>query len=183
MSPSMGTSEARWSMVPCLIALAIVLAGFRLADVAPGVAVGEPARAAAEAPWAEHVGTLDAALARQDLPAAWRAWHAGYGAARRSPRWEGFVVMGDAALRIGARPEASALALARARTSYLAGLFRARQQRALDGVLRTAEGFTGLGDREVVEQCLRVARVLAAESRDPEAAARVRTISGQLAAR
>jgi len=37
---------------------------------------------------------------------------------------------------------------------------RARSQDSVDGVLRTAEAFARLGDGEVVEQALRVARDL-----------------------
>ena len=50
-------------------------------------------------------------------------------------------------------------------------MLRARAQRSLDGVLRAAEGFGALGDRQVVDVSLRIARSIAGG--DAEAEARV----------
>jgi len=63
--------------------------------------------------------------------------------------------------------------------AFLAALFRARQQSALDGVLRAAEAFVTLGDIEVVTQCVRIAKLLAAQ--DPEKQADVRAFTARLA--
>jgi hypothetical protein len=41
-------------------------------------------------------------------------------------------------------------------------------------VLSAAEAFPALADRDMVEQCLRIAEALAAKTRDPRAWARVR---------
>ena len=71
---------------------------------------------------------------------------------------------------------------ATARRAYLAGLFRARKLAALDGVLRTAKAFAALGDREVVEQCLRIAESLAREAHTAQARNRLRAFKAQLAA-
>jgi 16S rRNA (cytosine967-C5)-methyltransferase len=66
------------------------------------------------------------------------------------------------------------------RRIYLAALFRARQQESLDGVLRTAEAFAGLGDRELVDRCLRIAESLAARVPDAQARERVREVAERL---
>jgi hypothetical protein len=113
------------------------------------------------APWAVHLATVDAALATGDVPTAVAAWHAAYGAALGSRRWEGFADVGDAYLRIGRASGAPSSTVPRARDLYLSALFRARDAGALDGVLRMAAAFDGLGDREVVEQAVRVAHRLA----------------------
>ena len=177
------TSETRGSIIQCLIALGLIVLAFRIGDVSPVLAAGTVPGAAEVAPWADDLAALDASLARQDLGAAARRWQAGYAAALASGRWEGLVAMGDAARRLGAASGARQVGDARARTLYLGGLFRARQQGAVAGVLRAAEAFADLGDREVVAQSLRLAGELAARSGDPQADARVRALSGHLAAK
>ena len=109
---------------------------------------------------------LDEALARRDIGAAQRHWHDAYRAALGSRRWEGMIEAGDGA---------------RARQAYLTALLRARQQKSLEGVLRTAEAFSGLGDRQVVAQCLRIAERLAAAQHDAAARERVSALSERLA--
>jgi hypothetical protein len=52
-------------------------------------------------------------------------------------------------------------ALMTARRAYLTGLARARQQRSVEGVLRFAERFVGLGDRVMVEHCVGMATRIA----------------------
>lgn len=103
-----------------------------------------------------HLRQVDAALGEGDVPGALRAWHLAYQGALGSRQWSPMIATGDAWLRIGAagggddpRP--------RARRQYLRALFRAREQGSLDGVLQAAAAFASLGDREVVEQCLRIA--------------------------
>jgi hypothetical protein len=127
--------------------------------------------------WTSHLERIDAALVAQDISLAERAWLQGYQQALGSRRWEGMVEAGDAALRIGANAKSRRLAAPRARQAYLTALVRARGQRSVDGVVRTAEAFARLGDREVVEQALRIARDLAGT--DPEAEARVRAVVDQ----
>lgn len=139
---------------------------------------GDPAT-----PWLVHIWQVDAALVKQDLGAAERAWHDAYGAALGSRRWEGMVQVGDAALRIGELAGARKASEARARWTYRAALFRARQEGSLDGVLRVAEAFSALGDREVVAQCIRIAERLAARGRDAQAHDRVSALSERLANR
>jgi hypothetical protein len=88
--------------------------------------------------------------------------------------------VGDAALRIATIPRLSWAFEAKARQVYLATLFRARDQSSIDRVLRTAEAFAALGDRAVVEQCLRVADDLAARARNPESRERVQVVAALL---
>ncbi|MBI4011292.1 MAG: hypothetical protein HY359_03205 [Candidatus Rokubacteria bacterium] len=177
------TSETRGSTVQCLIALGLILLAFRIGDVSPSLAASALPGTADVAPWDADLAGLDTSLARQDVSAAAQRWQAGYTAALASGRWEGLVAMGDAARRIGAASGTRQAGDSRSRSLYLSALFRARQQGALDGVLRVASAFAELGDREVVTQSLRIASDLAARSGGPEAEARVRAFSGQLAAK
>jgi hypothetical protein len=123
---------------------------------------------------------VDQALARRDVAAALEAWQSAYELARRTRSWRGLVEAADAHLRIGAGAGASAAAAPRAREIYLAALSRARAERSVDGVVRTAEAFAALGDREVTELALRIAASLADRTHDPAAATRVETAREQL---
>ena len=125
---------------------------------------------ATPAPWRSHVRAADDAVGRNDVLAARRAWHAGYLVALGSPAWNGMLEVADAYMRIGDVMAARNTAMMRAREIYLTALFRARQQGSLDGVLRCAEAFGALGDRDVVAQALRMAETLAT---DPSARERV----------
>ena len=132
------------------------------------------------APWMTHLRQVDDALAKRDVGAAERSWRDAYAAAVASRRWEGMIEVGDVARRIGEVTGDRATADARARRAYLPALFQARQAKLLDGVLRTAEAFSSLGDRQAVAQCLRIAEHLAAEARDPQARERVSALSERL---
>jgi len=129
--------------------------------------------------WRTCLARVDAALAAKDVSAAIMAWHDGYGAALASREWEAMLAMGDASLRIGHAAGVRAGFDAKARQSYLTALFRARAQRSLDGVLRATGGFAALGDRQVVEQGLHIARQVAGP--DPSAQERVREFTQRVA--
>lgn len=126
-----------------------------------------------EAPWVPYLQRVEDALAQKHMSAAQQAWRDAYGEAFRSRRWEGLLEVGDAYLRIGEVARTRETAEATARRTYLVALFRAHQQGSPEGVLRIAEAFARLGDREVVEQSLRVAELLAV--RDSRAQADVRS--------
>lgn len=111
--------------------------------------------------------TVDQALARHDAAAALRAWQRAYEVARSQRGWRALVEAGDAAVRIDAA--APGTAAPRARRAYLAAFDRARAERSMEGVVRVAEGFSQLGDREVTERVLRVAASLAQRSGDAAA--------------
>jgi hypothetical protein len=117
--------------------------------------------------WSHRVATFEEALRRGDTAAAGRAWTDLYRAARASRPWETMLEAGDRARRLGEVTGDPGTAAARARDCYLTALFRARQQGSLDGALRAGDGFAALGDTRMLEEALRIARALAAQSRDP----------------
>ena len=133
--------------------------------------------------WQPHLERSEAALDGGDVRGALLAWREGYAAALASRHWEGLIAVGDVYLRIGDAGAFRAAARTKARKIYRAALFRARDSASVAGVLRTAEAFAGLGDGEVVEQCIRVARGLAALVRDARAEAQVRGFAERWAAR
>jgi hypothetical protein len=171
-------SEARpgWWLRSFVLGPAIVVG----LVVALGAGATDAAQTA-EVPWLAHLRAVEAALVRMDLGAAERAWQDAYLAALGSWRWDGMLEVAGAYLRIGQAAGRQQSSAARARNLYLAALFRAREQRSLDGVLRTAEAFARLGDRDMVQQCLRMAETLASETRDPHAPARIRAFTIRLA--
>jgi hypothetical protein len=137
----------------------------------------------AEAPWTPHLEAMDAAIAAGNASAAVLAWRHAYSAALDQPGWRGLVHVAGAALRIAVIPGFRKAAESRARESYWTALFRARRQGSLTGVLDAAEAFGTLGDRVMVEQCIRIAERLALLTGDAEAADRVRTLAAGLAQR
>ena len=134
-------------------------------------------------PWTEYVRAMDQALAETNATAAVRAWRNAYAAALGTPGWRGLVEVASASLRIGTIPGFGKASEARARETYWTALFRARQQGSLNGVLDAAEAFGALGDRAMVEQCIRVAESLAALNGDAAAADQVRVLAADLAGR
>lgn len=134
-------------------------------------------------PWREYIRTMDQALAEGNATAAVRAWRNAYAAALGTPGWRGLVEVASASLRIGAIPGFGRASEARARETYWTALFRARAQGSLNGVLEAAEAFGTLGDRTMVEQCIRVAESLAALNGDATEADRVRALAANLAER
>ena len=125
----------------------------------------------AEVPWADAIKRTNSDLERGNVSGAVRGWHDAYLAAFASQRWEGMIEVGDAALRIGAIAPPRRPWEPRAREAYMAALFRARSARSVEGVLRAAEGFGTLNDRQVVDLSMRMARALA--EHDAQTVARV----------
>ena len=134
-------------------------------------------------PWTTHLEAMDAAIAGNNASAAVLSWRHAYAAALDQPGWRGLVDVAGAALRIGAIPGFKKAAESRARESYWTALFRARRQGSLNGVLDTAEAFGTLGDRVMVEQCIRIAERLAVLTGDAQAAERVRVLAADLTQR
>jgi hypothetical protein len=133
--------------------------------------------------WQAQLTRVDEALGRNDLAGAELLWREVYAAALRSRHWQGMVAAGDAYRSIGERAGFRNASDAKAREAYLAALFRARSESSVEGVLRVAERFAELGDPGVVEQCLGVARSVAARSRDQRAEERVRSFTERWTAR
>jgi hypothetical protein len=115
--------------------------------------------AGSAAPWSGHLQNLDQALGRCDFDGARRAWENAHLAAVESMSWEGLIATGHACLRIGSAQGARSTAEATARRAYFAALYRACRENSFDGILRAAEAFDDLGDREVVEECLGLAEL------------------------
>jgi hypothetical protein len=111
--------------------------------------------------WRQHLVEMENAIATGQPAAAVRAWHRAHAAVVDQPGWEPIVRVAEAARRIGAIPGFARAAEARARETYWIALFRAHREGSLAGVLETAEGFGLLGDRNMVEQCIRIAEGLA----------------------
>jgi hypothetical protein len=126
--------------------------------VAPPRSVQSTASAVAATPWTLHIAAVDAALRAGDLTAAAAASSEAYRAALASRRWEGLVEAADAHLRVTEAAGAPQAGVPRARELYLAALFRARDARSLDGVIRVAQAFDRLGDREAADHAMRVAQ-------------------------
>ncbi|HKW95480.1 MAG TPA: hypothetical protein VJX92_26575 [Methylomirabilota bacterium] len=91
-----------------------------------------------------------------------RALHDAYGAALQSRHWQAMIAVGDAFMVVGRAPGNAAGAHIEARQAYLTALIRARRVHSVEGVLRTAEAFRRLGQRDAVDQCLHIAGLLAA---------------------
>jgi hypothetical protein len=138
-----------------------------------------PSGSGSRAPWVAHLEVVDAALTEGNVPAALSAWHAAYGAALGSRRWEGFADVADACLRLGRASSAPGSAVPRARDLYLSALFRARDAGSVDGVLRIAAAFDRLGDREVTRNAVRMARGLAGPHPEPAVRQRIAVLEDE----
>jgi seryl-tRNA(Sec) selenium transferase len=115
---------------------------------------GDRQHAVLPASWRDHLRAVDRALSKRDLEEAQRAWESAHLAAVESLSWEGLLAAGEACLRIGGSIGARTTAEPAARRAYFAALYRACRENSFDGILRTAEAFANLGDREVVEECV-----------------------------
>lgn len=131
-------------------------------------------------PWTAHIQAMEQALSDNDPAESVRAWQQAYSAALSHPGWLGLLTVAGASLQLSAIPGLARGAAARARETYWIALFRARQQRSLDGVLQVADAFSLLGDLAAVEQCMRAAAELASRTGDAEAADRVRLVAERM---
>jgi len=171
--------RSRALLIVLVSALCLTLSPVMASDVAGDHALGTEAQTA----WREHLLRVADALARNDLEVAQLAWREAYAAALKARHWEGLVAVGDAYRLVGERGRYRKTSEAKARQTYLTALFRARTEGSLEGVLRVAERFAELGDREVVEQCIGAARTAAVKAKDPRAEERVRAFTERWAAR
>ena len=173
---------SRWSYTLALAAVSMlaltILALLGVEFLADHVMGADP-----DIAWQSQLERVEAAMARNDLAGAEILWGDAYVAAIKSRHWEGMVAAGDTYRRLGALGGFRKVSDAKAREAYLAALFRARNRGSLEGVLRAAQGFAELGDQAVVEQCIRVARSVAARSWNPRADERVRIFAERWDAR
>lgn len=121
---------------------------------------------------------VDHALAQQSVTGAVHAADAAARTAHKTARWEDLVAVGDAYARIAEVAGARETYEAKAQGLYRTALRRARQADSLEGVMRVAEAFAGLGDQAGVTEALRIAEGLAGG--DPEARADVRALAARL---
>jgi hypothetical protein len=170
-----GRTAGRISII-LAVAVAMIAAGAAILDHRSSGAPIEPRMT-----WEQHVERVDAALASHDLRTARELVRDAYAAAVTSGRWEPLLHVGDAQWRVEQASGFATLGKASARENFLFALFRARDQRSLDGVLQAADAFSRLGDASVVRQALVVARDLA--GRDPVAHARVDVAAEELGVR
>jgi hypothetical protein len=112
--------------------------------------------------WRSYVAIVEQEIAQGHIDVAVRVWQDAYGAALESQSWQSMIAVGDAFMAIGRASGSVRGARLNAREAYLAALIRARRDRSVDGVLRSAEAFRRLGDGAVAEQCLHIAGQLAA---------------------
>lgn len=160
--------------VPRVFIYMVLTAATLLAALEVTAARGGASAPKADIQWTSPLSDMDEATGRGDVAAAVTARNEAYRAAIASRKWEAFLAAGDAILRLGDLTQSRSTAEPEARRLYLSALFRARGQQSLDGVLLATEAFARLGDRDVVEKGLSMARDLAGS--DPEAQARVRLV-------
>ena len=165
--------SSRW-YCSLLLAIAPMLGLIVVVVMIVGAVAGHTVEPVSQTTWRGHLDGVDDALSRSDLRGAEAQWGKAYAAALKSHHWEGMVAVGDTYRRLGALGGFQETAAAKARKVYLAALFRARSEASVAGVLEAARGFAELGDETVVQQCLDVARSIAAQTRDPRAEGRVR---------
>jgi hypothetical protein len=172
---TMVIERAQRIFIYVVLGAATLLAALEVTAARGGASAPKADTQWADTPWMSPLRDMDDAIARGDLTAAETARHQAYRAAIASRRWEGFLAAGDAILRLGEAAQSRGTAEPEARRLYLSALFRAPGQQSLDGVLLATEAFARLGDRDVVEKGLHLARDLAGS--DPEAQARVRMVA------
>ena len=173
--------SGRWLclLIPAFVStLGPMVLAATVKDVLADHAIGPEAQLS----WQARLLRVEQAMADADYVRAELLWRDAYAAALKSRHWEGMVAVADTYRALGARAGFPAPAVAKARQAYLAALFRARSEGSLAGVLITADRFAELRDREVVEQCIRVAKKVAAQSRDPYAAEHLRAFVERWAA-
>lgn len=174
--------SSRWSF-QFIVAVAAMIALMLLVVIVSEVIAGHAVAAESQIAWKAHLDKVEEAVSRNDLTLAVMLWREAYAAALRSRHWEGMVAVADAYWRLGELAGFGRASEAKARQIYLAALFRARQEGSLDGVLRAAQAFADLGDREVVDRCIAIARTLAVQARDARGEQRVRVFTERWAAR
>ncbi|MBI2161538.1 MAG: hypothetical protein HYU25_14370 [Candidatus Rokubacteria bacterium] len=173
--------SSRWS-VQFIVAVATMVALMLLVVIVSEGIAGHAVAAESQIAWKAHLEKVEDAVSRNDLAQAVMLWREAYAAALRSRHWEGLLAVAEAYRRLGGLAGFGRASEAKARQIYLAALFRARQEGSLDGVLRVAEAFADLGDREIVDRCIAIARTMAVQARDARAEHRVRVFAERWAA-
>jgi len=164
-----------------LLVIASTLGLMLLVVMVVGVFAHHALGTEAQIDWQVRLTRMDEALARDQIAGAEILWRQACAAALRSRHWEGMIAVADAYRRLGAR--AGFRADAKARQLYHTALVRARGEMSVEGVLRAAQAFAELDDHAVVEQCIRAAWSVAAQTQKPLDEQRVRAFAEYWAAR
>jgi hypothetical protein len=155
----MTMTKTNWALITATGVCVALLSGvLGTSAVAPPRSVQSTAWAVAATRCTPHIAAVDAALRGNDFTAAAAASTEAYRAALASRRWEGLVEAADAYLRVADAAGAPQAGVPRARELYLAALFRARDAGSVEGVIRVAQSFDRLGDREAAAHAIRVAQ-------------------------
>ncbi len=118
-----------------------------------------------EAGWRESLDRAEAAMSQGEIHRAELAWEEAQRAAMRPTiPPTGLVNVGLAYLKIGEAAHDRPTAVARTRQILLRALFRARQQRDVDGLTAVSHAFASLGDCEVAERTFTVVLTMAPKS-------------------
>lgn len=169
-----GARHRPWFVVSLVVSL-FVLAALWTSPLIVGHEPTTPAIRESQMFWKIAIQKVDDALTAGDINAAVRAWDDAYPAVLGAGTWEALVGVGDAYRRIGEVARKPESFDAKAREIYLLALSQARRQGCVECLLRIAEAFAALGDREHVELSVRLADLLAAQ--DPETEADVRAFT------
>jgi hypothetical protein len=156
-----------------VVAMAVAVTVVMVGDGTPAARIHE------DREWTLRLREAEEALTTGQMQVMIVRLRAAHRAAFRTGLWEAMVEVGDLARHAGDAAAPSLRARATASRAYLAGLALAREQRSVDGVLRVAEGFAALDDREMVEYCIGVAGALAARGGGGPAMAQVQNFTGR----
>ena len=152
-------------------ALIVVVVALAIVEVL--VAAAPPAFGPSS--WSIPLERSEEALRDGDVSQALAWWQEARQEALRSNRWEGLIEVGDASRRLGIRSGFRRDGEAQARQAYMTALLRARRDHSVDGLLRAADAFGELGDKDVVAHALRIAERQAAQ--DPRVREQVRAVA------
>ena len=115
--------------------------------------------------WRESLDRAEAALSQGEIHRAELVWEEAQRAAMRpSIPPTGLVNVGLAYLKIGEAAHDRPTAVARTRQILLRALFRARQQRDVEGLTAVSHAFASLGDCEVAERTFTVVLTMTPKS-------------------
>jgi hypothetical protein len=159
------------SLLVILVLGGVLFLGARVAEqdpTSPGTGESQPS-------WKPAVEKVEKEVAAGSVTAAIREWRDAYRAAMRAGEWEAFVEVGDAYRRIGEVAGKREPFDDRAGEIYLLALSQARRQECVQCLLRIAEAFAALGDREHLKLSVRLADIFAGQ--DPETEADVRAFA------
>jgi tetratricopeptide (TPR) repeat protein len=159
------------SLLVILVVGGVLFLGARVVERNPT----SPATGDSQPIWKTAIEKVEKELAAGNVTAALQEWRDAYRAATKAGGSEAFIEAGDAYRRIGEIAGKSESFGPQAREIYLIALSRARREECVECLLRIAEAFAALGDREQLRLSLRLAELFARQ--DPEAEADVRAFT------